>query len=131
MPRFWQAAAWLRSLLLHDPDGSGRWLDLATVEVPSIDPVDRVTIGAPPWARGEGIGKWTLTAEGSAAATKRALRQDRRPLAPGSAAPAISRRTAHPSRGYSRRAGGSRPLLWASTSAAKLPPRAGRAAATR
>ena len=71
VPRFWQAAAWLRSLLLHDPGGSGRWLDLATVEVPSIDPVDRVTIGAPPWARGEGIGKWTLTAEGSAAAAKR------------------------------------------------------------
>ena len=71
MPRFWQAAATLRSVLLFDPAGSGRWVDLATVEVPRVNPVDRVTIGPPAWARGQRIGKWTLTAEGSAAALAR------------------------------------------------------------
>ena len=50
---------------------SGRWVDLATVEVPRVNPVDRVTIGPPAWARGQRIGKWTLTAEGSAAALAR------------------------------------------------------------
>ena len=71
VPRFWEAAAALRSLLLFDPAGSGRWVELATVEVPRVNPADRVTIGPPPWARGQHIGKWTLTAEGSAAALAR------------------------------------------------------------
>ena len=71
VPRFWKTAGWLRGLLLTDPGGSGRWVELATVEVPSIAPVDRVTIGPPAWMRGRRIGKWTLTAEGSAAALPR------------------------------------------------------------
>ena len=64
--RFWEAAARLRVLLLFDPGGSGRWVEMATVEVPSVSPVDRVIIGPPKWARPI-RGKWTLTAEGSAA----------------------------------------------------------------
>ena len=72
-PRFWEAAAALRALLAFDPGGSGAWVDLATVEVPRIRPVDRVTIGPPAWARGEHVGKWTLTAEASAASIARAV----------------------------------------------------------
>ena len=71
MPRFWRAAARLRSLTLFDPFGSGRWVNLATIEVPRIEPVDRVIVGPPSWARGPNVGKWTLTAEGSAAALSR------------------------------------------------------------
>ena len=71
VPRFWHAAAALRGLLLFDPAGTGRWVPLAHVDVPSVRPVDRVTIGPPEWAQGAGRGKWTLTAEGSAAALAR------------------------------------------------------------
>ena len=68
--RFWEAAARLRALLLFDPGGSGRWVEMATVEVPNVNPVDRVIIGPPKWARPM-RGKWTLTAEGSAASQSR------------------------------------------------------------
>ena len=71
VPRFWEAAAWLRSLMLFDPGGSGRWVDLATVEVPGIQPVDRVTIGPPAWMRAGNVIEWKLTAEGSAASAAR------------------------------------------------------------
>ena len=73
VPRFWEAAAAARALLLYDPAGSGRWVDLLIVEVPSVNPVDRVTIGPPAWARGRDVGKWTLTAEGSASALARVM----------------------------------------------------------
>ena len=46
-------------------------MDLAIVQVPRVRPVDRITIGPPAWARGADVGKWTLTAEGSAASLKR------------------------------------------------------------
>lgn len=70
-PRFWNGAYELRSLVLWEPNGGYRWVDLATVEVPKVSPVDRITIGPPVWARGTHVGKWTLTAEGSAASLMR------------------------------------------------------------
>ena len=70
--RFWEAAYWLRTLVVWEPNGGYRWADLATVEVPTVKPVTRLTIGPPAWARGGNVGKWTLTAEGSAASLKRA-----------------------------------------------------------
>ena len=69
--RFWEAADRLRTLAVFDPAGTGKWVNLATVEVPSTNPVDRVIIGPPAWAHGTHVGKWTLTAEGSAAAAAR------------------------------------------------------------
>ena len=78
VPRFWQTAYALRALVAWEPGPRGepgggyRWADLATVEVPSVQPVDRVTIGPPTWARPL-AGKWTLTAEASAASIARAV----------------------------------------------------------
>ena len=69
VPRFWLTAAALR-MPLFDPRGTGRWVDMATIEVPSIRPVDRVIIGPPSWGRPL-TGKWTLTAEGSASSIAR------------------------------------------------------------
>lgn len=70
--RFWEAAYTLRTLAVFDPSGSGRWANLAHVDVPQTGPVDRVVIGPPAWARPTGGQRWTLTAEGSAAASARA-----------------------------------------------------------
>lgn len=70
--RFWKASYELRVLVARDPDADYRWADLATVEIPDVNPVDRVTIGPPAWARVAG-GKWTLTAESSAASIKRVV----------------------------------------------------------
>ena len=72
--RFWEAAAALRALFAWDdgPGGTGAWANLATVYVPRVNPVDRVTIGPPEWSKGAG-GKWTLTAEASAASIARAV----------------------------------------------------------
>ena len=78
VPRFWQTAYALRALVAWEPGPRGepgggyRWADLATVEVPAVRPVDRVTIGPPTWARPL-AGKWTLTAEASAASIARAV----------------------------------------------------------
>ena len=78
VPRFWQTAYALRALVAWEPGPRGepgggyRWTDLATVEVPAVRPVDRVTIGPPTWARPL-AGKWTLTAEASAASIARAV----------------------------------------------------------
>ena len=69
--RFWEAAAWLRVLMVWDPVSGYRWVPLAYVDVPRISPVDCVTIGRPEWARDRSRGKWTLTGEGSAAAKSR------------------------------------------------------------
>ena len=70
--RFWNASYALRTLVVFDPAGSGRWIDMAIVEIRDVHPVDRVVIGPPQWARPiSDISKWTLTAEGSAAAVKR------------------------------------------------------------
>ncbi|MDE0227297.1 MAG: hypothetical protein OXJ62_00400 [Spirochaetaceae bacterium] len=71
--RFWEASAALRALVARDPAGTGAWTDLATVEIPRVRPVDRVTIGPPAWARVGSLGKWTLTAEASAASVARAV----------------------------------------------------------
>ena len=71
LPRIWEAAAWLRSLLVWEPNDGYRWAPLAHVDVPRVRPVDRLTIGPPEWARNPRGGKWTLTAEGSAAASAR------------------------------------------------------------
>ena len=72
--RFWEAAAALRALFAWDdgPGGTGAWANLATVYVPRVNPVDRVTIGPPEWSKAPG-GKWTLTAEASAASIARAV----------------------------------------------------------
>ena len=78
VPRWWQTAYALRALVAWEPGPRGepgggyRWADLATVEVPAARPVDRVTIGPPTWARPL-AGKWTLTAEASAASIARAV----------------------------------------------------------
>ena len=78
VPRFWQTAYALRALVAWEPGPRGepgggyRWADLATVEVSAVRPVDRVTIGPPTWARPL-AGKWTLTAEASAASIARAV----------------------------------------------------------
>ena len=78
VPRFWQTAYALRALVAWEPGPRGepgggyRWADLATVEVSRVRPVDRVTIGPPAWARPL-AGKWTLTAEASAASIARAV----------------------------------------------------------
>ena len=78
VPRFWESAYALRALVAWEPGPRGepgggyRWADLATVEVPAVRPVDRVTIGPPTWARPL-AGKWTLTAEASAASVARAV----------------------------------------------------------
>ena len=71
--RFWEAAYALRALVAWDPGGTGAWADLATVEVPRVSPVDRVTIGPPAWARAGSPGKWTLTAEASGASIARGV----------------------------------------------------------
>ena len=72
--RFWEASAALRALVAWDPSGTARWANLATVEVPSVRPVERVTLGPPAWARdGSDGSKWTLTAEASAASIKRGV----------------------------------------------------------
>ena len=42
------------------------------MEVPQAGPVDRLVIGPPGWARPTSVHRWTLTAEGSAAAAARA-----------------------------------------------------------
>ena len=39
-------------LLVWEPNDGHRWAPLAHVDVPSVRPVDRVTIGPPEWARG-------------------------------------------------------------------------------
>ena len=70
--RFWKATYELRTLCLFDLTGTDRWLPLAHVDVPCAHPVDRVTIGPPKWMRPH-RGKWTLTAEGSAAAASRVV----------------------------------------------------------
>ena len=77
--RFWNASYVLRTLVVFDPAGSGRWIDMAIVEIRDVQPVDRVVIGPPHWARPiTDTSKWTLTAEGSLAASEaRIRRQDR------------------------------------------------------
>ena len=69
--RFWEAAAWLRVLMVWDPVSGYRWVPLAHVDVPKVHPVNSATIGRPEWARDRTVGKWTLTAEGSIAAKSR------------------------------------------------------------
>ena len=73
--RLWRSARALRTLTYDDPSGSGRWINLATVEVPQVRPVDRLTIGPPAWARPihSSPGRFLLTAEGSAASRARVL----------------------------------------------------------
>lgn len=53
-----QALHWL---ILNDPKGSGRWINLARVE-PLAD--DRYILGPPAWMREASRDQWTLTAEG-------------------------------------------------------------------
>ena len=70
--RFWEASAWLRSLVVYEPDGGFRWVPMAHVDVPAVRPVDQVTIGPPEWARPV-TGAWTLTGEGSRASRARVI----------------------------------------------------------
>ena len=69
-PRFWRASACLRVMMVWDSVSGHRWVPLAHVDVPEVQPADRVILGPPEWARRTG-GKWTLTAEGSVAAAAR------------------------------------------------------------
>ena len=66
--RFWQSAAALHGLLVHER-GTGRWANLARVD--PLPESRAVMIGAPEWMRGKDRGRWTLTADGGIAARAR------------------------------------------------------------
>ena len=69
--RAWEAAAELYGLCITDPDGTGRWVNLATVEPFPMQ--QSIQFSRPEWARWPDVGQFTLTTQGGLASRARVV----------------------------------------------------------